>query len=54
MMLDYLGWKEAGALIIRAVEETLKAGQVTADFAQLTGQEGLSTSAFSEKIIDKF
>ena len=54
MMLDYLGWKEAGALITRAVEETLKAGQVTADFAQLTGQEGLSTSAFSEKIIDKF
>ncbi|WP_394404960.1 NADP-dependent isocitrate dehydrogenase [Streptococcus sp. 20-1249] len=53
MMLDYLGWKEAGQLITKAVEETILAGQVTGDFAEMLGKLALSTSEFSQRIIEK-
>ncbi|MET3643695.1 NADP-dependent isocitrate dehydrogenase [Streptococcus gallinaceus] len=53
MMMDYLGWKEAGQRITRAVEETILSGQVTADFAQMIGKDALSTSEFSKKIIER-
>ncbi|MBY5035587.1 NADP-dependent isocitrate dehydrogenase [Streptococcus gallolyticus] len=53
MMLDYLGWKEAGQLITKAVEKTILAGQVTGDFAEMLGKLALSTSEFSQRIIEK-
>lgn len=53
MMLDYLGWKEAADRIELALEETIQAKQVTADFASAMGVAALSTSDFAQKIIDK-
>ncbi len=53
MMMDYLGWKEVGQRITRAVEETILSGQVTDDFAQMIGKNALSTSGFSKKIIER-
>lgn len=53
MMLDYLGWTEAADQIESALEETIQAKQVTADFASAMGVEALSTSDFAQKIIKK-
>lgn len=53
MMLDYLGWTEAADQIESALEETIQAKQVTADFASAMGVEALSTSDFAQKIINK-
>lgn len=53
MMLDYLGWTEAADQIEFALEETIQAKQVTADFASAMGVEALSTSDFAQKIINK-
>ena len=51
MMLDHLGWQEAGQLIINAMEKTISAKQVTYDLARLMdGATELSTSAFSDAI----
>ncbi|EHI75354.1 isocitrate dehydrogenase [Streptococcus criceti] len=53
MMLGYLGWTEAADQIESALEETIQAKQVTADFAFAMGVEALSTSDFAQKIINK-
>lgn len=53
MMLDYLGWKQAADQIRLAVEATIQAKKVTADFAPAMGVEALSTSDFAQKVIDK-
>ncbi|WP_165209048.1 NADP-dependent isocitrate dehydrogenase [Streptococcus tangpeifui] len=53
MMLDYMGWTEAADQIEAALEETIQAKQVTADFASAMDVEALSTSDFAQKIIDK-
>src|SRR5213594_3124432 len=46
MMLNYLGWKEAGALIEHGLEKTILQKQVTYDLArQMTGATELKTSA---------
>ncbi|MEI7941628.1 MAG: NADP-dependent isocitrate dehydrogenase [Candidatus Riflemargulisbacteria bacterium] len=51
MMLDHLGWQEAGELIINAMEKTISSKEVTYDRARLMeGATELSTSAFSDAL----
>ena len=51
MMLEHLGWQEAGQLIINSMEKTISEKEVTYDLARLMdGATELSTSAFSDAI----
>ncbi len=53
MMLEYMGWNEAAALITRAYEKTVDQKYVTYDFArQMTGATEVKTSQFGQRIID--
>ncbi len=52
MMLDHMGWHEAGSLIIDAIRETIRQKKVTYDLErQMDGATKLSTSGFAEAII---
>ncbi|MFB6164508.1 MAG: isocitrate/isopropylmalate family dehydrogenase, partial [Haloarculaceae archaeon] len=51
IMLEYMGWNDAGQLIRDAVEETIKSKQVTYDIErQIQGGEKLATSEYAEKV----
>ncbi len=53
MMLEYLGWKEAAALIDKGIVGAIKDKKVTYDFARLMeGAEKVSTSEFGNCIIN--
>jgi isocitrate dehydrogenase len=53
MMLDYIGWGEAAALIQNALTRTIAAKTVTYDFARLMdGATKVSTSAFADHIVE--
>ena len=52
MMLEYMGWTEAGEMINRALENLFENGFATADLARfMTGGKALSTTDFAEKVI---
>lgn len=52
MMLEYLGWKEAGDLIVRGISTTIMRKTVTIDFYQLMeGARLVKTSEFADEII---
>jgi isocitrate dehydrogenase len=52
MMLDYIGWTEAAALIEAAITRTIADRTVTYDFARLMeGAVKLSTSEFASRIV---
>ena len=52
MMLEYLGWKEAAALIVKGLEAAINSKRVTYDFERLMdGATLLKTSEFGEEII---
>ena len=52
MMFEHLGWNEAGALIVRGVEQAIRARRVTYDLArQMPGATEVSTSGFGDAII---
>ena len=52
MMLDYIGWGEAGSLITKALENLFENGFATADLARFMGAgKPLSTSDFAKKVI---
>ena len=52
MMLDYLGWGEAGKLIEKAIEKTIAKKTVTYDLArQMKGSKKVSTSEYATQII---
>src|SRR5215467_13828207 len=52
MMLEFLGWNEAGALITRGLENAIKSKRVTYDLArQMPGSTEVSTTAFGDEII---
>ncbi|MBS3062674.1 MAG: isocitrate dehydrogenase (NADP(+)) [Candidatus Diapherotrites archaeon] len=52
MMLEYLGWKEAAALVNRGFAGAIKAKRVTYDFArQMEGAEEVKSSEFAQEII---
>lgn len=53
MMLDYIGWREAGAIITEAFERTIMQKRVTYDLHRLMdGATKLRTSEFAEAIIE--
>jgi len=53
MMLEYVGWGEAAALIDRALERTVAEKTVTYDFARLMeGAREVSTSAFADRLVE--
>jgi isocitrate dehydrogenase len=53
MMLDYLGWTEAGLAIITAFEKTIAQKRVTYDFErQMPGATKLKTSEFATAVIE--
>jgi len=52
MMLEYMGWREAGALIVRGLENAIKSKRVTYDLArQMPGATEVSTSGFGDQVI---
>lgn len=54
MMLEHLGWQEAADLIVKSMEDTIDAGEVTYDFHRL--REGATlkkTSEFADSIISR-
>lgn len=54
MMLEYIGWTEAGRAIVHALEETFEAGMATSDLARLMpGGQCLSTAGFAQALIDR-
>jgi isocitrate dehydrogenase len=53
IMLEYLGWTDATALIREAIEETISAKQVTYDIErQISGGTKLATSEFAATVAD--
>jgi isocitrate dehydrogenase len=53
MMLDHLGWQEAGALITKGLAATIQQKRVTYDLARLmAGAKELKTSQFADAIIE--
>lgn len=53
MMLEYLGWKEAGDLIVSALEKSFEAGFATNDLARfMPDGRPLGTKEFGDKLID--
>jgi len=52
MMLDYMGWKEAGTTVRDALQAAIKARRVTYDLArQIEGSEEVKCSQFAEAIV---
>ena len=52
MMLEYMGWHEAGAIITQSLEKMFESGRATSDLARfMSNGTVLSTSRFSEEII---
>lgn len=52
MLFDYIGWTQVSDLITKAIEENFANDFFTADLAGKKGLDALSTSQFSQKIID--
>ncbi|MFC6942404.1 isocitrate dehydrogenase (NADP(+)) [Salinirubellus sp. GCM10025818] len=53
IMLEHMGWEDAGQLVRDAVEETIRSKQVTYDIhRQIEGGEKLATSEFAEKVVE--
>ena len=54
MMLDYLGWKEAAALVLEGVKRTIAAKVVTYDLARQTeGATEVRCSQFADAVIER-
>jgi len=52
MMLEYMGWNEAAALIVNGMENAIRTKRVTYDLArQMPGATEVSTSAFGDGVI---
>lgn len=52
MMLDYMGWKEAGTVVRDAIQAAIRARRVTYDLArQIDGAEEVKCSQFAEAIV---
>jgi isocitrate dehydrogenase len=53
-MFDYIGWREASALINKAFAKTVSEGIVTYDFArQMENATEVSTSGFADALIKR-
>ncbi len=55
MMLEYIGWAQAGKLIIESIEKLFENGYGTQDLTRfMDNGKPVSTSEFSNKIIENF
>jgi isocitrate dehydrogenase len=55
MMFEYMGWEDAGDLIVKGLRKTIQSRRVTYDFErQMEGATRLSCSAFASEIIQNF
>ena len=53
LMLEHIGWKEAGDLILKAMDKTIAAKTVTYDFARLMdGATKIKCSEFGTALIN--
>lgn len=53
MMLEYLGWQEASALITGALEQLFEAGEATSDLARfMPDGTALGTEEFGQRVIE--
>jgi isocitrate dehydrogenase len=52
MMLEFMGWMEAAKMIEDAIERTLEQKKVTYDLARHLGVEPLSTTDYTQALID--
>lgn len=53
MMFEYMGWKEAGDLVVKGLEQAISSKQVTYDFARLMdGATELKCSEFADAVIN--
>ena len=53
LMLEYMGWKDAGQLVRDAVEETISSGDVTYDLErQIEGGNKLATSEYADAVVE--
>ncbi|MGH9083225.1 MAG: NADP-dependent isocitrate dehydrogenase [Acidimicrobiales bacterium] len=54
LMFEYLGWRDAAADVVRALEETIAAGIVTYDFArQMEGATEVKCSELASAIVER-
>ena len=54
LMLEYMGWKEAGELIVQGIEKSIQEKRVTYDFErQMTGATLLKCSEYGDEIINR-
>ncbi len=54
MMLDYMGWKEAGTMVRDSLQKAIKAGKVTYDLErQMTGAVTVKCSEFGQEIVNQ-
>jgi len=52
MMLEFMGWNEAAALIVNAMERTLRQGILTADIAEsVKHRKCVGTKEFADALI---
>ena len=53
MMLEYIGWNEAGSLITKSLENLFEKGYATSDLARfMENGKALSTSEFASEVIN--
>jgi len=52
MMLEFMGWMEAAKMIEDAIERTLEQKKITYDLARHLGVEPLSTTDYTQALID--
>ena len=53
MMLEYIGWHEAGSLITKSLEDLFEKGYATSDLARfMENGKALSTSEFASEVIN--
>lgn len=54
MLLEYLGWNEAARIMVRAMEDTFRAGEATKDLARfMPGGKSLTTDAFADAVVHR-
>lgn len=54
MMLEHMGWNEAAALIVAALEESFAAGEATVDLARfMPDGTPLGTEEFAQRIVER-
>ncbi len=51
-MLDHMGWHEAADVLEKGIEKAIEQKEMTYDFATVLGIVPLSTTDFTDRVID--